>query len=258
LVILAAIKIQSHIPLAPGALFTVENPAIVQKWMANGTLPLIFTAQSIKSALHKSKLYEIPHVPQSKNQHGFILRGVDITLLNMQVTNVNCGGAMCDGLNMYQNSLTADRCPCYNVLDREGKVCLVLSLKVSDTKNKLQFCVHNHTSKSLTQLFMKRIPKGAVAATITGNQKHMGNLSTKVMDMLALGNDYDGFNISGWIKCGIIADSGVVQPPIGSKWDKPQQVDSGGLTYHLTKIAYSSPPSDRLLGEYQFNAGSLV
>jgi hypothetical protein len=53
-------------------------------------------------------------------------------------------------------------------------------------------------------------------------------------------------------------DSGVVQPPTGSKWDKPQQVDSGGLTYHLTKIAYASPPSDRRLGEYQFNAGCLV
>ncbi len=86
----------------------------------------------------------------------------------------------------------------------------------------------------------------------------MGNLSTKVMEMLALGNDYDGSNISGWIKRGTIADSGVVQPPTGSKWDKPQQVDSGGLTYHLTKLAYASPPSDRMLGEYQFNAGCLV
>ncbi len=104
---------------------------------------------------------------------------------------------MCDSLNMYQNSVTADRCSCYNVLDREGKVCLVLSLKVSDTKNDIKFCVHNHTSKSLTQLFMEQIPKGAVTSTITGNQMHMGNLSTKVMDMLALGNDYDGFNISG-------------------------------------------------------------
>jgi len=96
LVIIAAIKIQSHIPLAPRALFTVENPAIVQKWMANGTLLLIFTAQSIKSVLHAEiKFYEIPPVPHSKSQHGFILSGVDITLLNLQVTNINCGGAMC-------------------------------------------------------------------------------------------------------------------------------------------------------------------
>jgi hypothetical protein len=87
---------------------------------------------------------------------------------------------------------------------------------------------------------------------------HMGNLSTKVMDMLALGNDYDGFNISGWIKRGTIADSGVVQPPTWSKWDKPQQVDSGGLTYHLTKIAYETPPSEMMLHKHQFNAGSLV
>jgi hypothetical protein len=86
--------------LVPGALFTVENPSVVQKWMANGTLPLIFTAQSIKSILHENKMYNIPPVPQSKNQHGFILRGMEIMLLNMQVTNINYGGAMCDGLNM--------------------------------------------------------------------------------------------------------------------------------------------------------------
>jgi hypothetical protein len=149
--------------------------------MANGTLPLIFTAQSIKSVLHENKMCQIPPVPQSKNQHGFILLGVEITLLNMQVTNINCGGEMCDGLNMYQNSVMADRCPCYNVLGREGKICLVLSLKVCDRKDNTKFCVHNHTSKSLTKLFMRQIPKGAVAATITGNQHHMGNLSRNVM-----------------------------------------------------------------------------
>jgi hypothetical protein len=110
----------------------------------------------------------------------------------------------------------------------------------------------------LTQLFIKQIPKGAVAATITGNQNHMGNLSRNVMQMLELGNDCDGFNISGWIKCGTIADLGVVQPPTPSKWDKPQQVDSRGLIYHLTKIAYATPPSNITLQEIQFNGGSLV
>jgi hypothetical protein len=79
---------------------------------------------------------------------------------------------------------------------------------------------------------MKQIPKGAVAATITGNQNHLGNLSRNVMQMLEWGNDCDGFNISGSTKCGTIADSGVVQLSAPSKWDKPQQVDSGGLTYH--------------------------
>jgi hypothetical protein len=141
--------------------------------MANGTLPLIFTAQSIKSVFHENKMYRMPPVLQTKNQHGFILLGVEIRLLNMQVTNINCGGAMCDGLNMYQNSVTADRCPCYNVLDREGRVCLVLSLKVCSRNNNTNFCVHNHTSKSLTQLFIQQIPKGAVADTITGNQNHI-------------------------------------------------------------------------------------
>ncbi len=86
----------------------------------------------------------------------------------------------------------------------------------------------------------------------------MGNLSRNVMQMLELGNDCHGFNISGWIKHDTIADSGVVQPPTPSKWDKPQQVDYGSLTYHLTKIAYATPPSNIMLQELQFNGGSLV
>jgi hypothetical protein len=86
----------------------------------------------------------------------------------------------------------------------------------------------------------------------------MGNLSRNVMQMLELGNDCDGFNISRWIKRGTIADSGVVQPSTPSKWDKPQQVDSGGLTYHLTNTAYATPPSSIMLHELQFNGESLV
>ena len=54
-----------------------------------------------------------------------------------------------------------------------------------------------------------------------------------------------------------IANSGVVQPPTPSKWDKPQQVDSGGLTYHLTKIAYTTPPPITMLQELQFDGNSL-
>ncbi len=135
---------------------------------------------------------------------------------------------------------------------------MVLSLKVCDRKDNTKFCVHNHTSKSLTQMFMRQIPKGAVAATITGNQHHMDGLSRNVMRKLELGNDGDGFNISGWTKRGTIADSGVVQSQTPSKWDKPQQVDSGGLTYHLTKIAYTTPPPISMIQELQFDEDSLV
>ena len=86
----------------------------------------------------------------------------------------------------------------------------------------------------------------------------MGNLSRNIMRMLEWDNDSDGFNISGWTKCGTKADSGVVQSPTPSKWDKLQQVDYGGLTYHLTKIAYTAPPPITMLQELQFNGNSLV
>jgi hypothetical protein len=96
-----------------------------------------------------------------------------------------------------------------------------------------------------------------VADTITGNQNDFGNLSKIVMRMLEWGNDADGFDISGWTKRGTIADSGVVQSPTPSKWDKPQQVDSGGLTYHLNRIAYRTPPSNTMLQTLQFDGNSL-
>jgi hypothetical protein len=48
-----------------------------------------------------------------------------------------------------------------------------------------------------------------------------------------------------------------VQSPTPSKWDKPQQVDSGGLTYHLTRIAYRTPPPNTMLQELQFDGNSL-
>ena len=83
----------------------------------------------------------------------------------------------------------------------------------------------------------------------------MGNFSKNMMRMLEWGNDSDGFNISGWTST--IADSGVVQSPTASKWDKPQQVDSGGLTYHLTRIAYSTPPTNTMLQAMQFDGNSL-
>ena len=54
-----------------------------------------------------------------------------------------------------------------------------------------------------------------------------------------------------------LSDSGVVQSPTASKWDKPQQVDSGGLTYHLTRIAYSTPPTNTMLQAMQFDGNSL-
>ncbi len=76
--------------------------------------------------------------------------------------------------------------------------------------------------------------------------------------MLEWGNGSDGFNISGWTKRSAIADSGVVQSPTPSKWDKPQQVDSGGLTYHSSKIAYTTPPPSTMLQELQFNGASLA
>jgi hypothetical protein len=51
-------------------------------------------------------------------------------LQNLQVSDVSCRGNMCDALMMYENGISADRCACYAMSEREAKICLVLDLKV--------------------------------------------------------------------------------------------------------------------------------
>ena len=37
---------------------------------------------------------------------------------------------MCDALMMYENGISADKCACYSLAEREAKICLVLDVKI--------------------------------------------------------------------------------------------------------------------------------
>ena len=114
---------------APGKHFVIMNPGTVKSFMGqNNSIPLLNTTQSIRSVKTDISLTQRFPVEAASNMHAFMMRHTTIKLLNLQVAEVSCGGNMCDALMMYENGISADKCACYSLAEREAKICLVLDV----------------------------------------------------------------------------------------------------------------------------------
>ena len=251
---------------APGKQFVIVNPSTVKTFMGeNGAIPLLNTAQPIHSV--KTDVLPVQRYPieAQGNMHAFKLRGVKIQLNNLQVGSVSCGGNMCDALMMHENGIAQDKCACYTICEREAKICLVFDLKILYKRKdggRSHFMVSNHTSKQFTRLFMVgfKIPVGVIPDNITSNEAAREALQMSVLDILELGNNSGGWNISGWTKRGLIVDAGAGAEPSTSSY-KPssrQVVEAGKLGYHITSIEFRNSPLIETLQEYQFDPVSLL
>jgi hypothetical protein len=194
--------------------------------------------------------------------HAFMMRHATIRLLNLQVAKVLCGGNMCDALMMYENCISADKCACYLLAEREAKLCLVLDLKViykGLDGGKKSFCIYSHTSKQFTRLCMFdfKIPVVVIPDNITSDMENMMSLQGAVEDIFDLGNNNGGWNISGWTKRGTSADAGAEQSAASYKPAVKQMVDAGKLGYHLTSIGFNRRQDSPVLDNIQFNAINL-
>lgn len=242
----------------------IMNPGTVKSFMGqNNSIPLINTTQSIRSVKTDVSLTQRFPVEAASNMHAFMMRHAKIHLLNLQVAEVSCGGNMCDALMMYENGISADKCACYSLIEREAKICLVLDLKVffkGSEGGEKSFCIYNHTSKQLTRLCMFdfKIPVGIIPDTITSDMENIMLLQEAVEDIFDLGNNDGGWNVSGWIKRGTSADAGAEQS--AASYNKPvvkQVVDAGKLVYHLTSIGFNKRQDLKVLDNIQFNAINL-
>ncbi len=143
---------------AAGKHFVIKNPGTVKSFMGkNNSISLLNTTQSIHSVKTDVSLTQRFSVEAASNMHAFMLRHATIRLLNLQVAKVLCGGNMCDALMMYENGISADKCACYLLAEREAKICLVLDLKViykGSDGGKKSFYIYNHTSKQFMRQCM--------------------------------------------------------------------------------------------------------
>ncbi len=188
---------------APGKHFVIMNPGTVKSFMGqNNSILLLNTTQSICSVMTEVSLMQRFPVKAASNMHAFMMCHTTIHLLNFQVAKVLCGGNMCDALMMYEKSISADRCACYSLAEREAKICLVLDLKIlykGVDGGKKSFCIYNHNSKQFTQLCMFdfKIPIGVIPDNITSDLQNVMSLQGAVDNILDLGNKDGGWNISG-------------------------------------------------------------
>ena len=106
-------------------------------------------------------------ISTSDKLHGYCLIQAKTKLYNIALYKVECGGLTCDSLNAY----AADKCPCYQVTDREAPICLILELDIIPSSNYKTFKVINFTSKSFTKFFMKnqRLPLQRSVSELTKN-----------------------------------------------------------------------------------------
>jgi hypothetical protein len=139
---------------APGKDFVIMNPRTVKSFMGqSNSIPLLNTTQSIRSVKTEVLLTQRFPVEAASDMHAFMMGHTTIHLLNLQVATVLSGGNMCDALMMCENGISADKCACYSLAEREAKICLVLDLRILykglDGGEK-SFCIYNHTSKQFT------------------------------------------------------------------------------------------------------------
>jgi hypothetical protein len=174
---------------APGKQFVIMNPGTVESFMGqNNSIPLLNTTQSIHSAKTEVLLMQRFPVKAASNMHAFMMRHTTaIHLLNLQVAKVSCGGNMCDALMMYENGISADKCACYLLAEREANFFLVLDLKIlykGSDGGKKSFCIYNHTSNF-----------GVIPDNITSGLQNMMSLQGEVDNILDIGNKDGGWNI---------------------------------------------------------------
>jgi hypothetical protein len=106
-------------------------------------------------------------------------------------------------------------------------------------------------------MFDFKIPVGVIPDNITSDMQNMMSLQGAVDDILDLGNNDGGWNISGWTKRGTSADAGAEQLAASYKPAIKQMVDAGKLGYHLISIGFNRRQDLLVLDNIQFNGINL-
>ena len=248
-------------------MFTVDNPDPVIRWIADGDIPLLYSAGSIKPVELpiNDRMLEKPIVIASNRQHAFHYHSVNLVLMNLAVLDLNCGGSLCDGIDAYSGSSLDKDCPCYQATSREANMSAVFAFRVvlekeDDEGNPITFHVINHTSKTLTSFFMQNesLPVGIRANLFTADRHVYDEFLDSVEDVLRVVNTTCGFTVTGWVKRGIVADQGVSQPDSGQRHLDKRMIQAGNVTYHLTSVKPAKKMDTDMLNTHRYPVDDLI
>lgn len=237
----------------------IENPIPTERWI-NNTQPLFYTPGPMRPVKLPDAVCVIPRPVLSNivRQHGYYYYGATITLLNLHVIDINCGGNLCGHIDMFSNGILATFCPCYQTVNREANITCVFQLNVR-TREGESMSIMYHTSKKMTNDCFKNrhCPLGLTESHFTASRRHRVALIAAIDHIFEYVNQNGGFTVTGWVRRGMVEDEGAEQP---NRNEQPQMVEAGELTYHITSVEPTTPDAidHAQLEEMRFDAAALV
>lgn len=231
---------------APGAIVVIENPDPIKVSLGKGNnMPIMDISGAVRVVKKGSvPMKTVPIIPQSMKQHGFHYESVKIRCLNWHPMNTNCGGLMCDALEMYSDGKAVEKCGCATACRRASSLVVLLQMTL-ELQDGTKLTVSNFTSKSFTLLFLKNgIPNGISESMVKSNPRKKNKWLARMTNAINFINNKHGFNVTGWVRRGMVEDQSAAGAAAGSGAGK-SFIASSDLKIHVTKISINKGPDGK-------------
>ena len=154
--------LQTHFALiGPGSFILIRNPSGIVSFMNKGAQPIMECPAHLIPVQGNLILPSI-NVHSVESLSGFVLHNVSVNPTALFAHNTNCHGKLCDKQRIVCASKINPRCPCIQMLGRDGVVCIVLSLKIT-MPNGTRFTVMDFSSE---QFLMDCVLTGPIPAGV--------------------------------------------------------------------------------------------
>lgn len=221
--------------VGPGNFFVIENPSPIERWMADGELPILGTLSSAIPVTITKQLPTKPIFEASTRQHAFHLIGAKILLLGFETVDVPCAGNLCSAREMYKNQVLSQGCGCYQIARGDENICGFYQFKIVDRKG-FEMWISNFTCKDFvaSQTMEGRFSMGVTAAKLNAERRTRTEFRKSVNNQFDYVNERGGFDVWGWVRRGWVKDvSTVDQQP---SREPAKLVEAGDVVYHVSYI----------------------
>ena len=228
--------IKKRIQTGPGAMLLLVNPPGTDKFLANGSTPII-SPQRPAAVINSRFTLPLKHiVTEGTDINGFIMNDCSVSVLSFQVRNTKCGGNMCD-----RQQETIGKCACYQMTNRSGNV--VVSIEVRVTLHDGNTFNTVFQSKWFLEKYIMTAPLPAGTRAINFEDYEVEDRFFNALESVTeYVNRVCRFRVIGWVKRGEVQDQGVDQPSNGLPHNTSRvMVQSGTINHHITRLDAMQP-----------------
>ena len=241
----------------PGAVVCFRNPPSTDKFLGEGSTPILTSARPLVILHDNFVLPERPIAPNGTDVTGCILNGARVEPQSMETFQTGCDGRLCDQKNLLVNGILMKRCPCMQ-MDKSGKVMhsWILTVIGSDGNS---FTVRFSSKWFMFNFILSApFPIGTKASDFEPYlvEERLFGAFRSVCDYI---NNHGGFRIFLWVKRGQVQDQGVDQPNDGLPYNAARStVESGILNHHIVRMEPMTPTAidGEALNNLKFNVST--